>query len=188
MFFAGRMLQGLVSSQWVNCLNVVSHLEVFLTMLALTMQALSLLTGPYSTSNSSEDLYWCICLHGCQGCSSEGGSDLTSEAFISALKRFISRRGMRSQILSDNGTNFVGANNYLKEVYKFLAAKATQDQVMKFTTSQQIKWSFIPEHLPHFGGICEAAVKSAKFHLKHILGDHKLTFEEFSTALCQVEA
>ena len=126
VFFAGRMLQGLVSSQWVNCLNVVSHLEVFLTMLALTMLALSLLTGPYSTSNSSEDLYWCICLHGCQGCSSEGGSDLTSEAFISALKRFISRRGMRSQILSDNGTNFVGANNYLKEVYKFLAAKATQ--------------------------------------------------------------
>ena len=73
-------------------------------------------------------------------------------------------------------------------MYKFLAAKATQDQVMKFTTSQQIKWSFIPEHSPHFGGIWEAAVKSAKFHLKRILADHKLTFEELSTVLCQVEA
>ena len=67
----------------------------------------------------------------------EAVSDLTSEAFISALKRFISRRGKPSQILSDNGTNFVGANNHLKEVYKFLAAKATQDQVMKFTTSNR---------------------------------------------------
>ena len=73
-------------------------------------------------------------------------------------------------------------------MYKFLAAKATQDQVMKSTTSQQIKWSFIPEHSPHFGGIWEAAVKSAKYHLKHILGDHKLTFEELSTVLCQIEA
>ena len=59
---------------------------------------------------------------------------------------------------------------------------------MKFTTSQQIKWSFIPEHSPYFGGIWEAAVKSAKFHLKRILGDHKLTFEELSTVLCQIEA
>ena len=74
-------------------------------------------------------------------------------------------------------------------MYKFLAANATQDQVMKFTTSQQIKWSFIiPEHSPHFGGIWEAAVKSAKFHLKRILGDHKLRFVELSTVLCQIEA
>ena len=59
---------------------------------------------------------------------------------------------------------------------------------MKFTTSQQIKWSFIPEHSPHFGGVWEAAVKSTNFHLKCILGDHKVPFEEFSTVLCQVEA
>ena len=32
------------------------------------------------------------------------------------------------------------------------------------------------------------AIKSAKFHLKCILGDHKLTFEELSTVLCQIEA
>ena len=29
---------------------------------------------------------------------------------------------------------------------------------------------------------------SAKFHFKRILGDHKLTFEELSTDLCQFEA
>ena len=65
----------------------------------------------------------------------EAVSDLTSEAIISVLKRFISRRGKPSHILSDNGTNFVGANNCLKEVYKFLSAKATQHQVMKCTNS-----------------------------------------------------
>ena len=73
-------------------------------------------------------------------------------------------------------------------MYTFLAAKATQDEVIKFTTSHQIKLSFIPKHSPHFGGIWEAAVKSAKFHLKRILGDYKHTFDEISTVLCQIEA
>jgi hypothetical protein len=36
-------------------------------------------------------------------------SDHTSAAFIAALQRFISRRGLPSDINSDEGTNFVGA-------------------------------------------------------------------------------
>jgi hypothetical protein len=42
--------------------------------------------------------------------------DLTTEAFLAALRRFISRRGIPSHIYSDNGSNFVGANRELKEV------------------------------------------------------------------------
>ena len=37
-------------------------------------------------------------------------SDLTSEAFIATLRKFISCRGKPSLIWSDNGTNFVGAS------------------------------------------------------------------------------
>ena len=51
-----------------------------------------------------------------------------------------------------------------------------------------MKWSFIPEHSPHFGGIWEAAVKSTKTHLKRIVGSVKLTYEELSTVLTQIEA
>lgn len=36
-------------------------------------------------------------------------SDLSTEAFIAALNRFVSRRGIPSDIYSDCGTNFVGA-------------------------------------------------------------------------------
>jgi len=36
-------------------------------------------------------------------------SDLTTEAFIAALKRFFSRRGKANLMLSDNATTFVGA-------------------------------------------------------------------------------
>jgi len=48
-------------------------------------------------------------------------SNLTSEAFIAALKRFIARRGLIEHLYSDNGSNFVGANRELKE---FLSLKS----------------------------------------------------------------
>ena len=45
-----------------------------------------------------------------------------------------------------------------------------------------------PQHSPHFGGLWEAAVKSTKRHLKRIVSGVKLTFEEMSTVLAQIEA
>lgn len=37
-------------------------------------------------------------------------------------------------------------------------------------------------------GLREAGVRSVKHHLRHVIGDHKMTFEEFTTLLCNVEA
>ena len=37
-------------------------------------------------------------------------SDLSSSAFIPALKRFFARRGLNTDIYSDNDTNFIGAS------------------------------------------------------------------------------
>lgn len=45
-----------------------------------------------------------------------------------------------------------------------------------------------PPYSPHFGGLWEAAVKSAKTHLKRVIGETTLTFEEIITHLCQIEA
>ena len=60
--------------------------------------------------------------------------------------------------------------------------------IVGFCTSQQIKWKFRSECTPHFGGQWEAAVKSLKSHLKKVLGEARLNFEEFFTVLVQVEA
>ncbi|XP_062534839.1 uncharacterized protein LOC134204019 [Armigeres subalbatus] len=43
-------------------------------------------------------------------------SDLTTDRFIQALRRFSARRGKCEDLYSDNGTNFVGARNKLKEL------------------------------------------------------------------------
>lgn len=44
-------------------------------------------------------------------------TNLSTQAFIAALNRFVARRGKPANIFSDNGTNFVGAYN---EFSKFL--------------------------------------------------------------------
>ena len=115
-------------------------------------------------------------------------SDLTSEAFIACLRRFVARRGKLETIMSDNGTNFVGSNREIKELYRFLGQQKTQTTIGMFCSSQGITWKFIPERALHFGGLWEAAVRSIKKHLRRVINDQKLTFEELSTVLAQVEA
>ncbi|GFY01109.1 integrase catalytic domain-containing protein [Trichonephila clavipes] len=47
-------------------------------------------------------------------------SNLTTKAFLAALKRFVARRGRPIEFHSDNGRNFVGANNELRKILKAL--------------------------------------------------------------------
>ncbi|XP_032569851.1 uncharacterized protein LOC116800206 [Drosophila sechellia] len=113
-------------------------------------------------------------------------SDLTSDAFLAALRRFIARRGKCSNIYSDNGTNFVGAARKLdQELFNAIQENIT---IAAQLEKDRIDWHFIPPAGPHFGGIWEAGVKSMKYHLKRIIGDTILTYEEMSTLLCQIEA
>ena len=109
-------------------------------------------------------------------------SDFTTGAFIATLRRFIARRGRPSLIIwSDHGTNFVGAAHELKELSEFLERQKTQGVISQFCSIQGISWKFIPERAPNFGGLWESAVKSMKIHLRRVISDVKLTFEEFTT-------
>ncbi|XP_030746052.1 uncharacterized protein LOC115874892 [Sitophilus oryzae] len=110
-------------------------------------------------------------------------SSLFSKSFIQALRRFTSRRGKPYKILSDNGTTFVGAK---RELGQFLKQNASN--LIDLCANDKIEWLFIPPYSPHFGGLWEAGVKSTKHHLKRILANARLTFEEFTTVLCQIEA
>lgn len=109
-------------------------------------------------------------------------SSLSTQDYILALKRFISRRGKPYQIFSDNGKNFVGAEKELSAIFQ------DSKEIIDFASSNNIRFKFIPPYAPHFGGLWEAGVKSCKFHLRRVVGNAKLTFEEFSTVLTQIEA
>ena len=66
-------------------------------------------------------------------------SELTTEAFIACLRRFVSRCGKPRVIWSDNGTNFVGANRELSEIFNFLKQQVVQEKVSNFCSSERIK-------------------------------------------------
>lgn len=113
-------------------------------------------------------------------------SDYTADAFIAALRRFISCRELCSTIRSDCGTNFVGADAQLRAL--FAANNPERRQIELRLPAEQIRWKFNPPSAPHFGDIWEAAVKSVKHHLRLVLGDATPTYEEMSTLLAQIEA
>lgn len=114
--------------------------------------------------------------------------DLTADAFIAALQRFVSRRGKCAKLFSDNGLNFVGSKNKLREMYDMFQSHQLKIKLDDFCTKSAIEWHLIPPHAPHFGGLWEAGVRSAKYHLKRITGTANMNFEEYATVLARIEA
>ncbi|CAH2106769.1 unnamed protein product [Euphydryas editha] len=102
---------------------------------------------------------------------------------LHSKSKFVSRRGRPQVIYCDNGTNFVGAKNELGRVIQ-----ASRQSVSDYASAEKIKFIFSPAYAPHFGGIWEAGIKSAKSHLKRVASNASLTFEELATLFTQIEA
>ena len=93
----------------------------------------------------------------------------------------ISRRGTPSYVISDNGTNFIGAERELRQLVDDL----DYDHITRETSKQRpIQWQFDRPVAPHFGGVFESMIKSAKQALKSIRGNADVTDEELITAIC----
>ena len=118
----------------------------------------------------------------------EAVMDLSVEAFVACLRRFIASRGKPADLYSDNGTNFMGANNELKALYDCLQERDNRRNVLDLCTTAGIKWHFSPERAPHFGGLWESTIKSVKTLLRKTIGEAKLSYEEMSTVFCQIES
>jgi hypothetical protein len=65
-------------------------------------------------------------------------SDLSTEAFLAALRRFIARRGRCNRIVSDCGSNFQGA---FRQVQKFVQSAAEQEKSIGIITHLQLHTS-----------------------------------------------
>ena len=63
---------------------------------------------------------------------------LDTESFLNAFTRFTSRLGVPSEVTSDNGTNFVGAVNELRD----LVGKLDPDHIQQKTNHlfNKVKW------------------------------------------------
>ena len=126
-------------------------------------------------------LFTCLCSRAVH---LEVAYGLDTDSFLNAFYRMVNRRGLPEEMLSDNGTNFKGADRELKQLVNQLNA----DTIQKSAANRGIKWSFNPPHAPHFGGCHETMVKAAKKAISAILGNADITDEELTTAFTGAEA
>jgi hypothetical protein len=97
-------------------------------------------------------------------------TDLSTPAFIAALNRFTSRRGLPTDIYCDGGTNFIGAKNELEEVQALLQSPVHLSKMQQHAAQSGMKFHINPPASPHHGGLWEAGVKSMKKHLRRVIG------------------
>ena len=83
---------------------------------------------------------------------------LDTDSFLKCFVRMASRRGYPQEIVSDRGTNFIGADRELRELLDAL----DQDKIKDQTVNKGVKWFFNPPLAPHFGGVHEVMIKAAK--------------------------
>ena len=106
---------------------------------------------------------------------------LSAQSFLHAFRRFVSRRGLTSTIMSDNAKTFKSAS---AEVRKIQQSKTVHQQL----ANQQIQWEYIVEKAPWWGGYWERLVQSVKRCLRKTIGRTTLTFEELRTVTVEIEA
>ena len=113
---------------------------------------------------------------------------IDTDSFIQALRRFIARRGTVREILSDNGTNFVGAANEWKKAFK----EMDQSKIGDFLLSHSCDWIIWRRNPPlasHMGGVWERQIRSVRNVLSALFMEHSksLNDESFRTLLTEAE-
>ncbi|XP_075264654.1 uncharacterized protein LOC142356738, partial [Convolutriloba macropyga] len=111
---------------------------------------------------------------------------LSTDSLLMTIRRFVSRRGYPDLIVSDNGKNFIGANQAMK--LKFRRIYKPDNEYIRLQLAQQnIQWTFNPYLAPHFGGVWERPIQTAKRTLLIVLGSRKLTLSVFQTVVAEAE-
>ena len=140
---------------------------------------------------------------------------MDSDSFINALMRFCARRPGLHKLVSDNGTNFVGAKNIIqketnqvKEIDKEtrreiqeLSAKCTNNDrkvssKALFEISEKarpellekgLEWEFLPPYASHYAGVWERLVGLVKKHLAKVVPSEIIHHDTFFTLVVEIE-
>lgn len=111
--------------------------------------------------------------------------EMTSSAFINALRRFIAIRGKVKVFRSDRGSNFVGAMDHIGVD----AVNVEDGRVGGFLESQSSTWIFNAPHSSHMGGVWERMIGVSRRILESmLLNTHNLTHDVLITLMAEVSA
>ena len=118
----------------------------------------------------------------------EIAESMDTSSCINALRRFVCRRGLVKEILSDNGSNLCGADRELQQAVKEL----DQDVFHTWAVNRGIRWKYNPPGASHHGGAWERLIRSVRQILQSILREQHLKVarseEQLQTLMCEVES
>uniref|UniRef100_A0A1I7X086 Integrase catalytic domain-containing protein n=1 Tax=Heterorhabditis bacteriophora TaxID=37862 RepID=A0A1I7X086_HETBA len=112
-------------------------------------------------------------------------TDMTTQSFINALRRFIARRGVPSTITSDNAHTFTLGDQILANLTKHFDREPEVDRLM---SKHGITWHYNIPYSPWQGGFYERLIKIVKHSLYKTLGKKVVNLDNLSTLLTETEA
>ena len=105
---------------------------------------------------------------------------MSASDFLLSFRRFVGYHSVPSLIISDNGRNFVGFNNFLKEI-------KDEREVTNYLDHNSIEWKFITPRAPWTGGFYERLIGVVKGCLSKALYRKRVSFEELRTLLVEFQ-
>ena len=111
--------------------------------------------------------------------------DYSTESVLHTVRRLMAFRGDVRLIISDPGTQLVGASREMKSWREGW----NEEELSRFGTDKNIEWRFVSANSQHQNGVVEAIVKMVKGATKSILrvlGDTRLSLNETFTVLAEV--
>ena len=91
--------------------------------------------------------------------------DLTTDAFLNALRYFIALRGAVRQIQSDLGTNFVGGKNQLEKG----VIELDENRVARFLAEKQCDFIMNVAKASHVSGVWERQISTIRSVMSIVL-------------------
>ena len=118
----------------------------------------------------------------------ETANSLETDAFINALRRFISLRGPIRLLRSDQGTNFVGAKRELKEALQEMDPAHLQRVLSEEGCDFEFKMN-VPS-ASHRGGVWERQIRTVRSILGSLMDQagSQLNDESLRTLMCEATA
>ena len=111
-------------------------------------------------------------------------TDKSSEAFLMAFRRFTCLRGHPNVCWSDCGSNFIGAQEYLREVMQNWDIPKIQSTLSE-EFACNFKWQWNTPHASHQNGVVESLIKSVRQALNSVCKNQAFTEEQWRTFLAE---
>ena len=141
-------------------------------------------TGALYVRDSGREVKVYVCLFTCavtRAVHLEIVTDLSTETFLQAFRRFSSRKSLPRTMISDNASTYLAAADELKELF-------TSPLLSDALSRKGVQWQFIPKRAPWYGGFWERLIGLTKVSLKKILGRTFTTLPNLQTLIVEVEA